>query len=257
MDIWNLLKKEISYYGIRINTNHNCSFFLQDGTLKNQGVIVTIRQIKKSIESNKKVLLSLWEDVVNLLKEESGEDLFCDENTKKIFINALKDMSLFLLCFDNLERSPFSIIIENSLNREISSFTKQQINKLIDYKISIDWTHRFISRLLYINKLLSVATIGKKNIVKYNVKTARGVSGPWANLDLPMEERAYPFECEEQGGRTKDKQKQERYRKGLENYNNGGAVGEGHYWREIRNEPYSWTDKSFDSPYPSRDVLMR
>ncbi len=101
--------------------------------------------------------------------------------------------------------------------------------------------------------MLSLVATGKKNVIKSEIKTARGISGPWANLDLPLEERKFPFGIELQG-RERDKKGQRRYRKGFENYNTEN-VGDGHYWRELRNEPYSWADRNSESPYPHRNLL--
>jgi len=35
----------------------------------------------------------------------------------------------------------------------------------------------------------------------------------------------------------------------------GKEITEGYYWREIRNEPFSWYNRADDSPYPQRDTL--
>ena len=218
--------------------------------------IKTIRMLRKSISNHKRILASLWDNACEVLEEEYEiEEQFHDENMKKLFIFTLKDMSKFLLIFEELQGSYISRAVESALSRDINSFSSEQISELIDYKISIDWIHRTIQRLYYICSLLAFASLGKNKVSQYNVKTAKGISGPWANLDLPMLERAYPFEQEESHGRMKDKEKQRRYRKGLENYNNDGRCGEGHYWRELRNEPYSWYDNDSESPYPHRNLL--
>jgi len=256
MDTWTILNKELEYYGIHLIDNTKCECIMENGEKVTQGVIKTIRMIKKSVNKHRRILASLWDNacdslsVINLTEEQ-----FHDENMKKLFIFTLKDMSKFLLMFDELQGSFLSNCVEQSLNRDINSFSSEQISKIIDYKISIDWIHRTIQRLLYICNLLGFAAIGRKKISTYDIKTAKGISGPWANLDLPTLERVYPFEQEESDGRQKDKEKQRRYRKGLENYNNDGRVGEGHYWRELRNEPYSWYDNDSESPYPHRNLL--
>ncbi len=82
---------------------------------------------------------------------------------------------------------------------------------------------------------------------------AAGVAGPGSRLDLPLKERVFEFGTEV-GNRTKAKQKQRRYRKGLENYDSE-SFAEGHYWRELRNEPFAWSDRNFDDPYPGRNYL--
>lgn len=256
MDTWVILQKELSHYGIRLVNDRDCQIY-DDNGLKTQGIIKTLRQIKYDIKQQKELLSTLWKDVIQLLAEENIEENFlCDKRIEDLFIFSLKDSYQFLLCFEGLEESQLGEVISEALNRDIKSFTKDQIYNLPNYKISIDWVHRLIHRLMYISKLLAVAATGKKNVSKFTIKMAKGVSGPWSNLDLPMEERAYPFEDDQLRGRTRDKEKQRRYRQGLENYNQPG-VGEGFYWRELKNEPYSWWDRDSEDPYPHRSLLNR
>lgn len=255
MDTWNILNKELAYYGFYLIDDTKCKFIDIDGKQNSQGIIRTMRMLKKIIIKHKEILASLWDNACDDLSKHQERQKFYDEKLKKIFIFTLKDMMKFLLMFDDLQNLSITQDIENALHRDIYSFSSEQMNKIIDYKISIDWVHRTIHRLNYICSLLAFASLGKKKVSQYNIKMAKGISGPWANLDLPTLERAYPFESESLKGRTKDKQKQRRYWKGLQNYNNDGRVGEGHYWREIRNEPYSWYDSNSESPYPHRNLL--
>jgi hypothetical protein len=167
-----------------------------------------------------------------------------------LFVFSLKDLTKYLLCFDGAEKSKYYMIVSQALSKDVKMFSKDQVYSIPDYKISIDWVSRNVSRLLYVSNLLSLASMGKKRVSQYEIKTAKGVAGPWSRLDLPMEERAFPFGFGLRS-REKGKQKQRRYRKGLENYNNDGRVGEGHYWRELRNEPYDWMNREYEDPYPS------
>ncbi len=255
MDTWTLLKKELNYYGVDLIDSKKCQIMFND-QIRVQGVIKTMKQINSLVKQQKKILLSLWKEVVDLLKEDSILNNIIDDKMINLFVFSLKDMIKFLLCFEDCEKSIYYKIISNSLTRDINTFSKYQIYKLSDYKISIDWVSRLISKLLYITKLLGLASMGKKRVSKHEIKIARGISGPWAHLDLPMEERVFPFGQELQQ-REKSRQKQRRYRQGLENYNNDGRVGEGFYWRELRNEPFAWADRNFDDPYPSRNLLSR
>lgn len=256
MDTWIILNKELEYHGVHLIDDTECECIMEDGQKSSQGIIKTIRMIRKSIYNHKKILASLWENACEIITEVNiTEKQFHDSKIKKLFIFTLKDMSKFLLMFEELQGSHISETIEQSLNRDINSFSSEQLNDIIDYKISIDWIHRIIQRLYYICNLLAFASIGRKKVSKYDIKLAKGISGPWANLDLPKLERVFPFEDEESFGRMKDKEKQRRYRMGLENYNNDGRTGEGYYWRELRNEPYSWFDNDSESPYPHRNLL--
>lgn len=256
MDTWALLSKELEYHGIKLINHTKCQISDDSGQTKVQGVIRTIREINGTVKEQKKLLLSLWNETVSLLSEESYSIEILDERMTNLFLFSLKDMIKYLLCFDNSEQSKYYKVISSSLNRDINSFSRDQIYNIPDYKISIDWISRVISRLLYVAKLLAFAAMGPKKVSKYEIKTAKGISGPWAHLDLPMEERVFPF-GDEIKQREKGKLQQRRYTQGLENYNNDGRVGEGHYWRELRNEPFSWMDRAFEDPYPSRSLLSR
>jgi len=259
INTWNILNKELKYFGIKLTNNKNCQFYDASGRLYNLSIQQTIQRIKKGIKSNIELFALLWQQVEKLLLEKNTEKLCIDENLKKLFIFSLKELSKMLLCFSDLDNSNLSKCIDSSLNRDINSFNSYQIDTLSNLKISLDWVHRLIHRLRYIVNLLEFASTGEKEVSNYRIKTARGVSGPSANLDLPMQERMYSYKSEDGRslkGRQRDKINQRRYKKGLENYNNSGSVGEGYYWREIRNEPFSWYNRSSESPYPSRNTIM-
>lgn len=262
MDTWEILTKELSYYGIRLIDDRKCEIHNDEGQSKTQGIIRSVRELKQSIKKQATILSSVWGEVVELLQIGTYNRVPIDDKMVDLFIFSLKDLSKFLLCFEDLDNSGYQTCIDNALSQDIKSFSKEQIYRLPDYKICIDWTHRYIARLIYISNLLSFAATGKKNVAKHDmtlasvVKVSRGIAGPWSNLDLPMLERVFPFGQEVQR-RGKAKQRQRRYRKGLENYNNDGRVGEGHYWRELRNEPFSWNDRKFEDPYPHRNIMTR
>lgn len=256
MDTWKILSKELNYYGIRLIDNTKCQICDENGDIKVQGVIKTIRILNNYVRHQKKLLLKLWNEVVETLEQEQPVAEMIDENMSKLFIFSLKDFAKYLLCFDGYEKSKYNNAISLALTRDIKTFSKDQIYSIPEYKISIDWITRNICRLLYISKLLAFACMGKNRVSQYDLKTAKGIAGPWSRLELPIEERMFPF-GHGLKEREKGKQKQRRYTKGLQNYNNSPQVGEGHYWRELRNEPFSWFDRNFEDPYPSRHLLSR
>ena len=254
MDTWTLLEKELNYYGIRLINNKKCHINYDNGDVKVQGVIKTVRLLANHTKQQKKILLELWEEIVDILNDQSSSLDIIDDNMMKLFVFSLKDLVKYLLCFDDMDKSKYYMTISQALSKDVKTFNKQQVYSIPDYKISVDWVSRNISRLLYISNLLSLASMGRKKVSQYELKTAAGIAGPWSRLQLPMEERVFPFGFGLRA-REKGKQKQRRYRQGLENYNNDGRVGEGFMWREIRNEPFSWADRKFEDPYPSRTQL--
>lgn len=255
MNTWEILNKELNYYGIRLADNGRCQFYIGN-KLKNQGVRTTIRQFNITIKKHIDIFKKLFEETVELLSNNEQVSFVCDKKMEDLFIFSLKDLYSLVSSFDSQEAQQIASNMNIFFNRDIKSFSKEQIYRFIDYKITIDWTYRRINRLIYLRKLLSFSLIGKNRIDKYNIKTARGITGPWGNLDLPMQERVFTWNDQEfNKDVSKKKQKQNRYRKGFEAYNEPG-VAEGHYWREIRNEPFSWSDRGTESPYASRSRLM-
>ena len=265
MDTWFLLKKELNYYGIEIINNKICQISNKDGVVKKQSIIKTVREIKKEITEQQKLMKFLWDELIKLLNEKNNPIELVDDKMIKLFIFSLKDLLRFLLCFENYDNSEYHKVVSLALTKDINSFCRGQIYKTSDYKISIDWVSRIISKLLYIKKLLSFSLLGKKKVQeigkkysydKRTIKIAKGIAGPWAHLDLPMAERVFPFgEILQQ--REKGKKKQQRYWKGFQAYNDSGWVGEGRYWRELRNEPYEWANREDDDPYPGRSLLTK
>jgi hypothetical protein len=253
MDTWSLLVKELKYYGIDLINNKKCQIHNDNGDVSTYGVIKTIRILNNCVKKQKKLLLELWGDITSTLQDQLHSTEIIDDDMVNLFVFSLKDLTKYLLCFDGAEKSEYYITVSQALSKDIKMFSKDQIYDIPDYKISIDWVSRNISRLLYVCNLLSLASMGKKRVSQMDIRTAKGIAGPWSRLNLPMEERVFPFGFG-LDAREKGKQQQNRYTKGLSNYNNDGRVGEGHYWRELRNEPYDWIDRDEEDPYPSRKM---
>lgn len=253
MNNWDTLKKELQYHGIVLVGDKRCRVFFEEEKPVTQGIIRTIRQLKQSIQKRCALMQGLWNDISFILTKGNSEKEIINDEIKKLFVHSLKDLSSFLLCFEECDNSLYSSAINSALSKDISLFSKEQMNKIIDYKISVDWLYRVICRLRYIVNLLRFSLCGADN-VNQNEKFAISVAGPWSNTDLPMKERVFPYGRETDDRRIQ-KQKQRRYWMGFENYNNDGRVGEGRYWRELRNEPFSWYDRKNEDPYPSRYSL--
>lgn len=255
-DNWTILIKELASFGILLLGDGNCRIYDKSNQLQTLSTKNLIQEITKAIKKNSNLFVHLWESVSDLLSQETLPTCkVVEEKISRLFICSLKSLSDFAMCFEDLDNTTIKNNILKALDRDIKSFNKQQIIILPHYKVSLDWIHRLTQGLCYEIKLLNVSLQGKSKIASSRIVTARGVSGPWANLDLPLLERVYPYEWEELGGRTRDKRRQRRYTKGLQSYNNDGSVGEGHYWRELRNEPFLWSNRKDESPYPHRNLL--
>jgi hypothetical protein len=176
------------------------------------------------------------------------------EGIDNIFINAIQGLKRMLYLYPGL--SNFEIIeqaINQCLCKDINQISYNAMCKIIEYKIGLEWVGHIISKNLYIRYLLIeyFRNLKTKHIV------AKGVHGPFANLDIPMEERIFEWSSisDEIKGREKQKQNQKRYRNGLEGYNDP-YVNEGFVWRELKNEPFLW-GKEGENPYPHRNILWK
>ena len=67
MDTWALLEKELNYHGIRLINNKKCQI-CDDGDTSIQGVIKTVRVLNGYVKQQKKILLTLWNEVVHILQ---------------------------------------------------------------------------------------------------------------------------------------------------------------------------------------------
>ena len=257
MNTYELLKQELAYHGFLLIDEENCAFFNAEKQKRQVTLKVAVAILDREIEDNKKLFFKLWNDLQQLLYETPAPDYVASEKSINLLLASVHDLSRLLCCVDleGPDFKEFKKSIAAFLNKDIRDLSRKQINKIPDYKIAIDWIHRLVYRLLYVKKLLQFAATGYKNIVQHPIKTAAGVSGPFANLDVPTQERTWSWGYEDDElfrGKDKDLRMQRRYRKGFENYNNDGRVGDGHMWRELRNEPYSWSDRKEESSYPSR-----
>jgi len=266
LNTWETLIGELAIFGIKLVNARECSIY-DNGKYIDTNIDKALGSVKKRIINNGKVFEKELKDLLFILQQEQpfGTKDPLDELSLKLFIHSLKDLNdlIQFICenfvfTDEELRKILPQQIKIALEKDYTQFPKDIILTLPDNKIILDWIFREMSLLAYIQTLLRFAKLGPTKLSQIQIKTARGVSGPWANLDLPMLERKYPWHdiVEELMGRDRDKKRQRRYKKGFDYYNDPyGRAGEGHYWREMRNEPYSWSQRSTESPYPSRNQL--
>jgi hypothetical protein len=254
-ETWDILRKELSFHDFR--PIEGGVEFHSGNEIKRYTYEKAYDMLSEEALENTEVLRLLWTEISSLLVANSLQDHAHDPKEIRLFISSLKDLAKFIDMFNPEESGLQLSTIKQALDTDIIRFSPEAISKIIDCKISLDWTHRVVSKILYVRRLIRFASQGRMDVNQTKIVLARGISGPWANLDLPIRERVWEWweEDENLRNRDKDTRMQRRYRKGHENYNNDGRVGEGHYWRELRNEPYSWYSSQNDSPYPMRSVL--
>lgn len=267
-DIWTTLEKELAVNGIELVNNKVCKTF-DNGVLRTKSVLLKIKEVDREIRKNRVVLEDTLLGLYGLAREAdyNNEASVVDVKSLALFIHSLKAVSFSLrsymqsYTFKYKEGNTQEIFaaIRSLMDRDSVTLGKHVILGVPDYKLTIDWLVRNLNKLSYLKRLLLMAFKGQTRIDKYFVKVARGVQGPWANLDLPMQERAFEWADieEEVRGRDRDIRKQRRYRMGFDHYNDySKKSGEGFYWVEMNNEPYLWSERGDNSPYTGRSSLM-
>lgn len=246
MNNWELLKKELAVYGFKIVDNE---YVIDNESNKKTKIGNMIGKIKKDLSQDTEILYEYVEETLKLLHEGHPQvpEVGIDEIRVKLFIYSLKRFCDF---FDLISSKKIHNIY---LSRDITEYSKETIETLPDLLASLDLLYRSCSIKRYKIKLLRCLRAGENKTNRIKLKTAAGVNAPWGRMDLPLLERTFPYADieEEMQGKRDDIKRQHRYTKGFEAYNNDGRVSEGHYWREMRNEPFLWTDRFEDSPYTS------
>jgi len=236
------IKKELLIHKIALKGNGIVSF---EG--KSLPVSHCAGLFKAKAKASYEVVEKLWDEVCSLLSEETEAKTNPPEGIDSVFVHALQGLYRMLylypglLRFDEIQRQ-----VGQALCRDINSFSYRVMSKIIEYKLGIEWVSHLIAKNLYIRALLLVVQFPERKEV-----SAKGVHGPYSNLDIPMQERVFSWSAidEEVRGRGRDIRNQRRYRMGLEGYHDPW-VNEGFKWRELRNEPYLWGKREDESPYP-------
>jgi hypothetical protein len=201
-----------------------------------------LKKIDQQIADAKKELFEKWKTIGQIAKnavyEKKYNDSPCLGNI--LFLHNVKKSHIFSLFFDELKE--ISKSIEMMFSKDISIIDHELVEKYNDVFLEIRILHILVMREIYRKKILK----------KYmSLNKIASISGPWANLDLPMQERVYPWAPEEeeyQQQRTTAKQKQSRYNPEY------SAFGTYYEWVELRNNPYKFGDWS-ESPYPGREQI--
>lgn len=166
----------------------------------------------------------------------SNESLNSSNLSNLLFLTYLKRS--FLLSKQFKELKNISEQIHKVFYRDIVDVSNNIIQKFNDIYLKISVLHNLILKESYKKKVLN----------KYfTLNKQAQVSGPWANLDLPMSERMWSGAEDEEyfEGRTSARRNQLRYNP---SYNKQGFA---YVWQDVSTHPYSFDKRDEDSPYKS------
>ena len=157
-----------------------------------------------------------------------------------LFLNAVKKSYLFSRDFSDLDE--ITDDIQALFHIDAAEVHEKLIAKFNRKYIEVRLLHQLVMREIYRSKVLS----------RYmKVHKMAQISGPWANLDLPMAERVWGWEEDEEyfDMRGRSKRNQTRYNPEYD------AQGFFYIWQDLTRGPYDFADLKTDSPYKSRHSI--
>ena len=234
-----LLKAELSTFHICPAIN-GYDISIGDENLHCPTLADCLKHIEDGIGELKEEIWQCWQDLHNvaqvMLESTSGNEGGLDN---VIFLNAVNKSYFLSKAFSEL--LPVSNILQMLFDANITEIHNNLIIKFNTLYLKIVALNRLILNEIYRTKIIK----------QWQQLTKQAqVSGPWANVDLPMAERVYPwFEAaDELQGREDARKKQERYNP---EYVNGFYYVD----KDLNRSPYRFEDRQTESPYKSNNYL--
>lgn len=226
-----------------MRTPSGFSVIVGDETVRVKTIAEAARHIQDGALELRKALFNSWQqlqDVSGILTQNNHPNNGGLDNL--LFLSYVKKAYLLASIFSDLDDVRDSI--RSLFNVDISSVSDHLIANYNSCYIKIKVLHRLVMREMYRLKLISrFQTLYK----------SAQISGPWANLDLPMKERVWEWdEGEDEYFDLKEKAKREQVRYNPE-YTKDGFF---YVWQDLTRDPYKFEDIKEDSPYKSRHDLL-
>ncbi len=236
-----LLKSELMIHSIIAGPDHYiCTVGDEDLTV--YSLDECLDHIQNGVKELKEHLWEEWKDlayVAEAVADHKSQNEGCLDNL--IFLNSVKKSYFFSKIFSDLDE--ISTVIRPMFDLDVTQIEPELVSAFNVRYLKIKIIHKLIMNEIYRSKVLK----------KYMqlTKTA-AISGPWANLDLPMKERVWDWDDEESEyftNRDEAIKDQVRY--------NPEYTMQGYYfvWQDLTRDPYKFEDMKTDSPYKSRHLL--
>lgn len=236
-----LLRTEMTMFNID-HSDDGWSVLVGDELVQCTTISECVLHINAGIKEVKEEMLECWFDLSNLASVIYHNDAGNKGSMENlIFISSVKKAIILSQRFPELTK--ITDILLSLLKLDVSQIHENLISKFNLLWLRIKLFHKLVMQEMYKLKLLQS--------FEKTVKMAQ-VSGPWANLDLPMSERKWEWadgESEYFGNREKARKNQTRYNP--ETDNNGFY----YVWQDLSTHPYSFDKMEEDSPYKTRSLL--
>ena len=240
-DRFQLLESELNSFDI-IKENTGYLIQIGDENVHANSLNECLVLIEEGIKEIKSHLWEKWQELANLAEvilHNNGGNIGSVDNL--LFLSSVKKSYILSTMFSDLEEVSEKIL--SLFDIDIAEVSEKLISKFNHTALYIKLLHRLIMQELYRTRLI-------KRFQKVN-KTAQ-ISGPWANLDLPMKERVWEWdEGESEHFDQRQRQKREQVRYNPENLKNGFF----YIHQDLTRDPYRFEDRQKDSPYKSRLLL--
>ncbi len=236
-----LLQSELSAFDIK-RTKVGYEIRVGDDTSRVKSIDEAVKLINEALQELKSTLWESWNELRDVADIIINNDHSNDGGLDNLlFLSNVKKSFLLSSIFTDLE--DINLSIRGLFNIDISKVSNHLISKYNSTYLKVKIVHRLTMREIYRIKLISR--------IKTIQKTAQ-VSGPWANLDLPMKERVWEWDDGEDeyfSHREKARREQVRYNP---EYTKDGFF---YVWQDLTRDPYTFEGANSDSPYKSRHML--
>ncbi len=237
-----LLKAELRAFDIN-NSIDGYNICIGDDVLSAQTLQECCELIDSGVTELKQHLFETWQDLQHITQKmlrEDGQNSGSLDNL--LFLNSVKKSFELSCIFSDL--IPVSQTIRQLFDTDIASSDNRLILHFNDDYLRIQCLHKMVMIEIYRKQLIH----------RYMAITKQAqISGPWANLDLPKEERVWEWdEGEDEYFDNRQKSRREQIRYNPENQTKSGFY---YVWQDLALDPYRFEDMKEDSPYKSRHLL--
>ena len=244
IDLTDILREELSIHGVNLQEDgqYRCKIgdeiTIATSLLEcSNNISEAVNELRESVWDNWKTLAYIAEDILSDSKTNDGSV------DNLLFLNSIKKSYLLTKRFSDL--SEITDLIYNIFDMDIVDIDPSLVHAFNVQYLKVKLIHSLIMSELYkINIIQRYAKLSKQ--------ASNHVSGPWANLDLPMKERVWEWEDgEEEYFDNREKARKEQIRYNPE-YNELGFY---FVWQDLTRDPYRFEDMKKDSPYKSRHQI--
>lgn len=236
-----LLREELRVFGITDQADASFRCCVGDEYIELKSLDECAKLIQEGITELKEHLWEDWQDLANvavvILHNDNANHGSLDN---LIFLNAVKKSYHLSRVFSEL--SDVSNTLQQLFYVDAVAIHNNLIAKFNMIYLRIRLLHHLIMQERYRLKLIHQ---------RQSMSKQAQVSGPWANLDLPMKERVWEWSEDEEYFDDRSRARKEQVRYNPEN----NKMGFYYVWQDLTRDPYLFEDMKDDSPYKSRHLL--